>query len=993
MPLSLNNPVLCPILVGRAPYLDVLHQHLSEAQRGHGQTLLLAGESGIGKSRLVAESRKWAKQNGLVIFQGNCFESDQVLPYAPILDLLRTYMRSHPLGPLEPFASDLARLMPELGTLLPNVAPSSPLEPAQEKLRYFQTLNNFIEEESLGSLVIIEDIHWCDDTSLEYLLHFAHRISKISSLLLLTYRNDELNPSLRHFLADLDHKRLASEMTLNRLAQEDVEAMIAAIFGQEQPIKPEFAEAIQALTDGNPFFVEETLKALLTSGDIYYGIGGWTRKPINELQIPRTVQDAVQRRVDSLSPKTQQLIILAAVAGRRFDFDLLQRLTQASEDGLLKQVKELIAAQLVVEESADYFLFRHALTRQAIYSQLLSRERRAFHRQITEMLQTMQDPTNHGRLAELAYHAYEAGMWELALRFSQEAGERAQYELYTPRAALENYNRAFEAARYLEIPIPLVLLHERGQMHETLGEFDRALEDYDTELSEARARAHAQGEWQALIDLGFLTASRDYVKAGDYFRAALAITSGLTDPAIVAQTLNRVGNWHFNLAQSAEAFQYHTEAVRIFESLQDPRGLAATHDLLGITCLVECNLQEYVAHYEKAMTIFRELDDRGGFISSLAIYATRGADYLASVAAPVIVPLEDRLKDGREALAIAQQMGARPAETLGKLWLGLSLASAGKYSEGLEMTRAGLELANIIDHRHFMATGHMILGAFYLDIFAFPLAQMHLEQARKLAEETKSYIWLGMITSFLADTYTHQRNFAKSDAILRTLLTEDLPIHASHQRHLWRARAEWHLAQGQAAEAFAIARQVVDHTDRPIPRFSLLYAEAALALRRYATAQNALQPAREVAQALGLKPLLWRILLAQGRAARLQGNAEQAENYFAEGQAAFDELLSELALSDSALTEYLVQARDRMTRYRSTTARSLTKDQYAGLTSRERDVAGLIARGKSNREIAQMLVLSNRTVEAHISSILAKLNFSSRAQIAVWAVEKGLLKT
>ena len=199
MPLSLNNPVLCPILVGRAPYLDVLHQRFSEAQSGHGQTLLLAGESGIGKSRLVAEARKWAKQNGLVIFQGNCFESDQVLPYAPILDLLRTYMRSHSLGPLEPFASDLAKLVPELGISLPNVAPSSPLEPTQEKLQYFQTLNNFIEEGSLGSLVIIEDIHWCDDTSLEYLLHLAHRIPKISSLLLLTYRNDELNPSLRHF--------------------------------------------------------------------------------------------------------------------------------------------------------------------------------------------------------------------------------------------------------------------------------------------------------------------------------------------------------------------------------------------------------------------------------------------------------------------------------------------------------------------------------------------------------------------------------------------------------------------------------------------------------------------------------------------------------------------------------------------------------------------------------------------------------------------------
>jgi DNA-binding CsgD family transcriptional regulator len=906
---------------------------------------------------------------------------------------LRTFIRSNSLEPLKPFASEFVKLVPELGTLLPEAIASSPLEPTQEKLRYFQTLNNFISAESRGSLIIIEDIHWCDDTSLEYLLHFAHRIANISSLLLLTYRNDELNPSLDHFLADLDRARLASEMALNRLSQKDVEAMIAAIFGQEQPVKPEFGEAIQALTDGNPFFIEETLKALLTSGDIYYGMGGWTRKPISELHIPRTVQDAVQRRVDSLGPDTQQLLILAAVAGRRFDFDLLQRLTQSSEDDLLRRVKELIAAQLVIEESEDYFLFRHALTRQALYSRLLVRERKALHRRITEALQAIQASKNHERLAELAYHSYEAGMWELTLHFSQEAGEKAQYELHTPRAAVDNYNRAFEAARQLAIPAPLVLFHERGQMHETLGEFELALADYEAELSDARLRNNPQSEWQALIDLGFLTASRDYAKAGDYFRSALAITSQLSDPAIVAYTLNRVGNWHFNLAQSAEALQYHMQAARIFESLNNKHGLAATYDLLGITYLVECNLPEYVAYYEKAITLFQELDDRGGYISSLAIYATRGADYLACVAAPVITPVEDRLRDGQQALDIAQQMGALPAETLGKLWLGLSLVSSGKYSQGLEMLRAGLQLAEAIDHRHFMTTGHMIIGAFYLDIFALPLAQTHLEQARSLAEETKSYIWLGMITAFLADTYTQQRNFAKADATLRTLLTEDLPIHASHERHLWRAKAEWHLAQGHAMEAFGITQRIVEHTDRTIPRFSLLYAESALALRRYATAQNALQPAREAAQALSLKPLLWRILLALGRVARAQSNDEQAEKYFAEGRALLDELAADLAMSDPALPGYLVQSWDRMKHARSTTARSLTKNQYEGLTTRERDVAGLIARGKSNKEIAETLVLSNRTVEAHIGRILAKLNFSSRAQIAVWAVEKGLLKT
>jgi len=794
MPLSLNKPVLCPIIVGRTPDLEMLKQHLNEAQSGHGRTLLLAGESGIGKSCLVAETKTLADQNGLTIFQGNCFEPDRVIPYAPILDLLRAYIRTNSLELLKPYASELVKLVPELETLLPNVIPSPPLEPAQEKLRYFETLDNCIGRELVRSLVIIEDIHWCDDTSLEYLLRFAQRIPHTSTLLLLTYRNDELNPSLRHFLAELDHARLASEMTLNRLSQADGEKMIAAIFNQEQPVKPEFAEAIHSLTDGNPFFIEETLKALITSGDIYYGIGGWTRKPINELQIPRTVQDAVQRRIDPLADETKQLLILAAAAGRRFDFELLQRLTELSEDDLLKRVKELIAAQLVIEESADYFLFRHALTRQAIYSQLLVRERHGLHRQIAETLQDMNDTTNNGRVAELAYHTYEAGLWEGALRFSQQAAEIAQHRLYTPSAALEHYNRAFEAASHIEIPIPLILFHERGQMHEIVGEFELALSDYESELSEARVRADPQGEWQALMDLGFLTASRDYAKAGDYFQAALAITSGLSDPAIVAQTLNRVGNWYFNIGQSTGALRYHMEAARIFESLNDKRGLAATHDLLGITNLVECNLPQYATHYEKAMTLFQELDDRGGFISSLTIYATRGADYLACVAAPVLAPLEDRLRDGQQALEIAQQMGARPAETLGKLWLGLSLASSGQYSQGLELIRAGLDLATSIDHRHFMATGYMILGAFHLDIFALRQAHTHLEQARSLAKETGSFIWLGMITSFLADTLTQQNNFAAADIALGTLLTPDLPVQVSHHRHLWRAKAEWHLA-------------------------------------------------------------------------------------------------------------------------------------------------------------------------------------------------------
>lgn len=981
MVVPFDKPILCPILVGRAPFVETLHLRLEQARAGHGQTLLLAGEAGIGKSRLVAEAKTWAAQHQWLIQQGRCFEPDRVLPYAPLLDLLRAFLATHAAAALQPFAPELIKLLPELDTLWPGLKPSAPLEPEAEKRRQFQTLEKFLTQDVGPSLLIFEDLHWCDDTSLEFLSALTRQIANVSILLLLTYRNDEPHLALQHFLADLDRARLASELTLTRLPPADVSQMIRAIFEQPAPVQSEFVMALHTLTDGNPFFIEETLKALMTSGDIFYGTAGWTRKPMEALSIPRTVQDAVGRRTVRLSDAARQLLILAAVAGRRFDFELLQALTQRPEAELLTLVKELITAQLVIEESPDQFLFRHALTRQAIYTGLLARERRALHRQIAEVLAS-RTPTP---LAELAHHTYDAGLWDKALDYARRAGEVAQRQLYTPRAALEHYTRALESARQLQAPTPLALLREHGQLHQTLGEFELARADYEALLLEARARTDAQHEWQALIDLGFLTIASDHATAGDYFRAALALAPTLADPATVAQALNRVGNWHLNLAQPTEALRYHAEAARIFETLDDKRGQAATHDLLGITYLVACDLVQCTAHYERAMALFRELNDLGGFASSLVIYATRGADYLGCVSAPVLTPLADRLRDSQLALDIAHDIEARPAETMGTTWLGLALTSAGEYGRGLTLLRQGLAMSGAIEHRHFMATAHMILGAFHLDILARPQACAHLTQALDLARETGSHVWLGISTALLADAL----DGTEAEALLHTRLTPALPMQTTAERHLWRAQAEWHLAHGQAREAFDIAQRLIqsvpDSSPHAPPRLNLLLGEAALAVRRYASARLALQHANDVAEALGLLPLCWRINIALGKLARAQGQAELGTAHFAEARTQLDALTANLASADPILADHFRQATATLTHARTKS----TQNQFGTLTKRERDVAALIAQGKSNKDIADVLALSPRTVEAHIANILSKLGFTSRAQVAVWMVESG----
>src|SRR5437868_10468713 len=370
------RPIVCPVLIGRTSYLEALIRLMEQACSGYGQTVLIAGEAGMGKSRLIAEatlrlrsSQAQTTSPATLVLEGRCFESDRSLPYAPLLDLLRSFLVSHSSDDIVPL---LSLTTPALVKLVPELAPSSILEPEQEKRQLFQALTHFFTRLSATQpvLMIIEDVHWSDESSLEFLLYLARRVASHCMLLLLTYRSEEEYPVLTPFLANLSRERLAEELMLTPLSIDEVGEMIRTISRLPRALDADFLEAISRLTEGNPFFIEELLKSLVTAGEIVYTNGRWEREsrkdgqgiPLPErLYLPRSVQLAVQQRLDHLSAEARDLLSLAAVAGRRFDFALLQQVTRRNEAELLRLVKELITAQLVVEEAEDVFVFRHAL--------------------------------------------------------------------------------------------------------------------------------------------------------------------------------------------------------------------------------------------------------------------------------------------------------------------------------------------------------------------------------------------------------------------------------------------------------------------------------------------------------------------------------------------------------------------------------------------------------------------------------------------------------
>ena len=998
--------VVSPTVIGRTVQLEMLSRLLELAHGGQGQAALLSGEAGVGKTRLVVEARGHAARLGFSILQGNCFEPDRSLPYAPLLELLRGYFAqslpeeiARDWGPLAP---ELAHLLPELPALLPDLSPAPALNPEQDQYRLFHALEQFLFRLATQRplLVVIEDIQWSDDASLDFLLYSVRRLASRPVLLLLTYRSEEEGTSLARFLAGLDRTRLANEMPLVPLTPGEVDAMLRAIFKLERPVSAEFLNAIHKLTEGNPFFIEEVLKSLLATGDIFYRQGTWDRKPINQLRIPRSVQIAVQQRMDQLGPAAKQLLVLAALTGRRFNFVLLQELIQMDEPALLQQLKKLMAAHLIVEESADGYAFRHALTREAVYATLLRRERRRYHRAIAETLERLYANRLDTYLADLSYHYYQAEAWEKALEFSRRAGERAQ-TLFAPREAGELLTRALDAARQLGLSAPAILYRTRGQSYETLGEFERARADYEQALQMAQQSEDRQAEWQGLIDLGFLWAANDYMKTGDYFRHALELARTLEDPSLMAHSLNRLGNWHLNLERPHEARQCHVEALAIFERLGDKQGQAETLDLLGLASELMAHCTDALGYLEQSVVLFRELDDRRGLASSLAIMSELGPWHGMDAVALAAVTLADGARYAGMSLDIARQIGWRSGEAYALIALGACSRSMGQYAQGLEQTHKGLEIAEEIGHRQWMTMARVSLGFLYLDLLALPTARQYLEQALSLAREVNSRFWIVAASSALASAHMQQKELGQAASLLNAALESDAPLQTFAQKLWWMARLELALASGKAGQALDIARQLVaavtesaPQSSQPwqsAPRLLKLHGEALTASKRYAEAEANLKTALDATRAQKARPLQWRIHLAFGRLYRVRRMFEAAEGEFSAARIIIAELAG--AVPDENLRQnFLLRALAELPPPTGASPRRAAKRAYGGLTEREREVAALIGQSRSNREIAETLVLSERTVEKHISNILGKLGLETRAQLIAWTLEKGLAK-
>ncbi|GAC1615111.1 MAG: helix-turn-helix transcriptional regulator [Candidatus Dormibacteraceae bacterium] len=403
-------------MVGREEELTRLEDALLAACRGAGSVMIVAGDAGLGKSRLAGEVMQRADRIGAEVMEGSCSEAELALPYLPFLEAIGNHLEATDLGRLrerlEPSATaELGHLFPRLGTAS---GPVSDSDSSQARMRLYEAILALLRTaaEEKGLLLVIEDIHWADASTRELLDYIARRLRNSRILLLATYRRDELHRKhpLLPTIQGWQRSRLAELIELEALDPHQVAKMVSGIL-DDTAVGEEFRDFLHARTEGNPFVLEEMLKAALDRGDVYHDRTDWQRKPLTEFGIPPTVRDTILLRAERLAPEQLDVLRMAAILGRSFEPALLAEVSERNRTEVEGALEVFEAQQLVEADPGrpGRHRFRHALTQEAVYESISPLKRERLHSAAADALLRRSaraiDITEHLFLANRAVEA------------------------------------------------------------------------------------------------------------------------------------------------------------------------------------------------------------------------------------------------------------------------------------------------------------------------------------------------------------------------------------------------------------------------------------------------------------------------------------------------------------------------------------------------------------------------------------------------------------
>ena len=1001
--------VSSPIVIGRADELARLEAALDRATGGTSSAVLVAGEAGVGKTRLVAEFAERAGRAGASILQGGCIlVGDGALPYAPVAEALRGLVR-RTAGPdldvaFGPGRAELARLVPDLGPATEDSTSGLAIGSAQGRL--FELLLGVLERlAAKGPVVfVVEDLQWSDRSTRDLLGFLVRNLRHAPVLLVLTYRSDEMHRRhpLLPFLAELGRAPGVERLDLAPFDGAEAAAQLQAIAGRD--LDRAFIESIHARTGGNAFFAEELLAAALDD---------------DGRDLPATLRDLLLARVAQLSEPTQEFLRVVSAAGGRVDPALLARALVMDADALYDALRESVGHQVLVPDptaGGERYAFRHALLQEAVYDDLLPGERTRLHAAFARTLEasTVGDA---GHAAELAYHWYAAHDLPRALHAAVAAGQAAETAYAYPEA---------------------------------LAQYERALELWDR-VPEADVHA-GRDRVDLLASLAGVASYHEPARAVTHVQTAIGLLDETVDPIRVGLLNERLGRYAWIAGQGDVALTAHREAVRLTPA--EPPSRARARALAGLAQILMLGgrFDESRVLADEALVVARTVG--AGEIEGHAMN-TRGID---RAVAGEIDAADDDL---RAALATAERL--HEPDDIGRAyanWIWV-LDVAGRLEDSLALVDVGVAtsaehglmrffgahlLCGAADQLYRLgrwdeaeatlarAEEHALLGIneildremrgrLAMARGRFGDAAELLRPLARLAERTADVQFINPVQASLAELALWEGRpeaaaTIATGAIGRIGYTPEIRIGelfalairahadaAEHARVRRTADAEAAARQAGAAVLEAIRdrhAEVVASRPALVPQsaawLALSEAEATRLSRRPDPAAwaAAVDGWRSLGRPYPLAYALWREAEAR-LSARAGRDAAAARLREADGIARrlraepLRSAIGELARRARIALEPPIVAGDTPDPAAGPPQPTADDAGGFGLTAREREVLALVALGRTNRQIAAGLFISESTAGVHVSNILGKLAVTGRGEAAAIAHRLGLV--
>ncbi len=949
------------VLIGRSAELRRLRDALSAAPGA----VLLGGDAGLGKTRLIREFARQADARALV---GGCLElGSDGLPFAPFTTVLRGLVREigiDGVAGLVPRGDTgaLARLLPEFGE------PESDSASGEERARLFEVVLALLERlaERGPVVLVIEDAHWADRSTRDLLAFLIRNLGTAPLLVVMTYRSDELHRThpLRTLLAGLERLERVRRLELGRLARPDVAALVTELLGQTPP--PGLVERIEARSEGNPLFIE----ALLDDDGTL------------ACELPESLRDLLLAGVQRLPEETQDVLRDASGGSTRIEHALLAVVSGLDDAALTRVLRPAVAANVLVVDG-DGYAFRHALIREAVHDDLLPGEYTRLHTRYAEALEKEPGLVPAGRLwVELSYHWMQAhdSTWALVAswRAAREARKAVAYAecLAMLERVLQLWDKVPDAAERIGAD-HVTVLEGAATAAEHAGEYDRGIKLVTAALKEIEA---ADGErdtarWAALLELRgrmrYQMARPGFVED---LRAAVESLPEEPPTILRARALSTLGNYVRITTSMEEARESALESLSIARALGDP--VAEAEALITLFC-AHIDYED-----EASLNAVRDSAERSGDHRVLLRYHVIRSHFLEGAGRH-----EEAAAVAGRGTELAREYGvARTQGTFLSINQAEPLVSLGRWDEAMAVMNHAMEQDPAITTR----TSLLVLSGWVAlvrgDIAA---AEEQLAKSREIMKlrlkwrKTQDYfstLWLEANIAF-----ARERPVAALEALEPVLEQTDMPDDA---RYAWPALI---VGAASCAELGAAAEDRLRRLEKraaglgtsgPLQHAHCLTFAAELARARGILDRAAWEEAAAGWEALGNPYYRARALSRAAEAALAAGDHEAATAMLCTATELAD------GLGARPLAEKIADLRRRTRMPRRGEASA-----PLGLTPREFEVLRLVAEGRSNRDIAEELFISVKTVSVHVSNILGKLEVASRGEAAATAHRMALFAT